>query len=164
MSKKLRKMLGDRDAPCTQSLLSLIDTQSKATICKWCIDYAEAIVLPIFEKRRPGDNRPRNALNAARDYLDGKIKFPEAKNIIWYAAARGADDDPVAQAAENTAGQAASVVRYPSRWHAIAVYFYGAAAIAYDRLGLKASDEEYNAVAEEVCADMTAALRAVAEN
>lgn len=79
MPKKLRKMLGDRDAPCTQSLLSLIDTQSKATICKWCIDYAEAIVLPIFEKRCPDDNRPRNALNAARDYLGSKIKFPEAK-------------------------------------------------------------------------------------
>jgi hypothetical protein len=90
MAMKLRKMLGDRDAPCTQSLLRLIDTQSKATICRWCIDFAEAHIMPIFERRSPGDNRPRNALNAARDYLNGKVKFPEVKNIIWYHSARGA--------------------------------------------------------------------------
>ena len=30
MSAKLRKMLGDREAPCTQSLLSLIDTRLPA--------------------------------------------------------------------------------------------------------------------------------------
>lgn len=30
-------------------------------------------VLPIFEKRRPGDDRPRKAIEAARGYLDGSV-------------------------------------------------------------------------------------------
>lgn len=41
------------------------------------------------------------------------------------------------------------------------IYFYAAAAFAYDRLGFSASDDAYEAVAEEVCADYTAALRTV---
>jgi hypothetical protein len=46
--------------------------------------------------------------------------------------------------------------------HSLGLYFYAAAAVGYDRLGLDASEAEYNAVAEEVCADYTATLRAVA--
>ncbi len=158
MAKKLRKMLGGREAPCTQTLLDLIDERGKPVVCRWCLDYAEAHFLPIFERRCPGDDRPRRALAAAREYLAGRAKFPEVKDIIWYAADR-AEVDPVVQAAENAVGQAASVVRHPSRWHAIAVYFYGAAAVAYDRLGQQAGDEAYNAAAERLCADMTTALR-----
>lgn len=162
MADKLRKMLGDKDAPCTQSLLRLIESQGKVTVCKWCIGYAEHHFLTIFEKHRPDDDHPRNALLAARDYLNGKLKFSEAKSCIWYDADGKTGGDPVTQAAENAIGQAASVVRYPSKWHALAVYFYGAAAVAYDRVGLNETAEVYDKIAEEVCADMTAALRAVA--
>lgn len=163
MAKKLRKMLGDVNAPGAVALMHLIDTQSKATICNWCIDYAEANVLPIFEKYCPNDDRPRSALNAAREYLDGKVKFPVVKNIILnecHAAARELEANPAAQAAARACGQGSAVVHTLS--HSIGLYFYGAAATAYDRLGLNATDAEYNAVAEEVCADMTAALQAIA--
>mgnify|MGYP000845312761 FL=1 len=163
MHKKLRKMLGDVNAPSTIALMRLIDTQSKATICNWCLDYAESSILPIFEKYYPNDGRPRNALNAARDYLDGKVKFPVVKNIILnecHAAARELDTNPAAQAAARACGQGSAVVHTLS--HSLGIYFYGAAAVAYDRLGLDATTEEYNAAAEEVCADITAALRAVA--
>lgn len=162
MANKFRKMLGDKNAPCTRLLLQLIEAQDKPIICKWCLDYAEAQFLPIFESRCHGDCHPRNALNAARDYLGGKLKFAEVKSTIWYDGACAASDDPVAQAAERAIGQAASVVRYPSKWHALAVYFYGAAAIAYERIGLNERTETYNAIAEKVCADMTAALQATA--
>jgi hypothetical protein len=162
MSKKLRKMLGDKDAPRTKSLLQLIESQSKATVCKWCMDYAEAQFLPIFERRCPSDSRPRHALDAARDYLNSKLTFSEAKGHIWYYADGETDGDPIIQAAENAIGQAASVVRYPSKWHALAVYFYGAAAVAYDRVGLNESAEVYDAIAAEECTKMEAALRAVA--
>ena len=94
MPKKLRKLLGDVNAPSCVSLRELIDTQSKDTIRKWCLDYAEHMLLPIFEKHCPGDARPRNAVNTARDYLDGKVKFPIVKNIILnecHAAARELD-------------------------------------------------------------------------
>ncbi|NLT48229.1 MAG: hypothetical protein GXX92_07415 [Clostridiales bacterium] len=163
MAKEHRKMLGDVNAPEVQALIQLINTQSKGTICKWCIDYAETHILPIFEKRYPNDDRPRKALNAARDYLDGKVKFPIVKDIILnqcHAAARELDSDPASQAAARACGQGASVVHTLS--HSLGLYFYGSAAVAYDRIGTGGTAEEYDEIAREVCADLTATLQAVA--
>jgi hypothetical protein len=163
MPKKLRKMLGDVNAPSAVALRKLIDTQSKDTIRKWCLDYAESKVLPIFEKHCPGDERPRNAVNAAREYLDGKVKFPVVKNIILnecHQAARELDDNPIAQAAARAVGQGSAVVH--TLTHSLGLFFYAAAAVAYDRVGLEATDEVYAGIAEEVCLDYTDALRAVA--
>jgi hypothetical protein len=163
MPKKLRKTLGDVKSPTVLALKDLIDTQSKETIRKWCLDYAEAKMLPIFEKYYPEDDRPRNAVKAAHDYLDGKVKFPVVKNIILnecHAAARKLDDAPIAQAAARAVGQGSAVVHTLA--HSLGLYFYAAAAVAYDRIGLTATEEEYAAIAEEVCLDYTDALRAVA--
>ena len=161
--KKPRKMLGDVNAPSAVALQNLIDTQSKDTIRKWCLDYAENMILPIFEKHCPGDDRPRNAVNAARDYLVGKVKFPVVKNIILnecHAAARELDANPTAQAAARAVGQGSAVVH--TLTHSLGLYFYVAAAVAYDRVGLDATDEVYAQIAEEVCLDYMDALRAVA--
>jgi hypothetical protein len=163
MPKKLRKMLGDVNSPSAVALRELIDTQSKDTIRKWCLDYAEVKILPIFEKHCPGDGRPRNAVNAAHEYLDGKVKFPVVKDIILnqcHQAARESDDNPVAQAAARAVGQGSAVVH--TLTHSLGLFFYAAAAVAYDRVGLEATDEVYAAIAEEVCLDYTDALRAVA--
>ncbi|MCL1819655.1 MAG: hypothetical protein FWG36_03255 [Oscillospiraceae bacterium] len=163
MPKKLRKMLGDVNAPSCIALRELIDTQSEDTIRKWCLAYAEEKILPIFEKHCPGDDRPRNAVNAAYDYLDGKVKFPMVKNIILnecHAAARELDGNPVAQAAARAVGQGSAVVH--TLTHSLGLFFYAAAAVAYDRVGLKAVEEAYAEIAEEVCVDYTNALRAIA--
>ena len=163
MPKKLRKTLGDVNAPSAVALRNLIDTQSAGTIRKWCLDYAEEKILPIFERRRPGDGRPRSAVNAARNYLNGKIKFTEVKNIILnecHAAARELDADPVAQAAARAVGQGTAVVH--TLTHSLGLFFYAAAAVAYERAGFDASDEKYSEIAEEVCIDYTNALKAVA--
>jgi hypothetical protein len=43
------------------------------------------IVLPIFEKKHPNDNRPRKAIQAAKDYLNGNIsigKLNLARNAL----------------------------------------------------------------------------------
>ena len=162
MPKKLRKMLGDVNALSVVALRDLIDTQSKDTIRKWCLDYTEEKMLPIFEKLCPGDERPRSSINAAREYMEGKVKFPVVKNIILnecHAAARELDANPIAQAAARAVGQGCSVVH--TLTHSLGLYFY-AAAIAYDRVGVEASEEEYAAIAEEVCLDYAQALRAVA--
>jgi hypothetical protein len=160
---KLRKTLGDVNAPAAAALRDLIDTQSKDTIRKWCLDYAENKMLPLFEKHCPGDNRPRNAVNAARDYLAGKVIFPVVKNVILnecHAAARELDANPIAQAAARAVGQGTSVVH--ALTHSLGLYFYAAAAVAYDRVGFDAAGEVYTAIAEEVCLDYTDALRAIA--
>jgi hypothetical protein len=163
MPKKLRKTFGDVNAPSTVALMRLIETQSKTTVANWALDYAEWHMLPLFEKHCPDDARPAHAISAAREWLDGKVKLPYVKNIILnecHAAARELDDNPVAQAAARAIGQSAGSIHAAP--HSLGLYFYAAAAVAYDRLGFEASGAEYEAVAEEVCADYTAALRAVA--
>jgi len=163
MPKKLRKMLGDVNAPSVVALRELIDTQSKETIIEWCLSYATNKLLPIFEKHCPDDDRPRNAVKAARDYLDKKVKFSEVRNIILnecHAAARELDGNPVAQAAARGVGQGSAVVH--TLTHSLGLYFYASAAVAYDRIGLEATDEEYAIIAEEICQDYTNALRKIA--
>jgi hypothetical protein len=163
MPRKLRKTLGDVNAPSVIALKDLIDTQSKGTIRKWCLGYAEDNLLPLFEKHCPGDDRPRNAVNAAHDYLDGKVRFPVVKNIILnecHQAARELDSNPTAQAAARAIGQGSAVVH--TLTHSLGLFFYAAAAVAYDRIGLEATDEAYAEIAEEVCLDYKDALLAIA--
>lgn len=160
---KLRKMLGSTDSPYMISLMRLIETQSKETIAGWCLDYAEAHILPIYEKEYPGDLRPRRALDAARDWFAGKIKLPEVKGIILgecHAAAREAEGNPAAQAAARTCGQAAACCHTPT--HSLGLAFYGAAAIAYDSVGPSQTPEVYEEIAARECGKMEEALRAVA--
>jgi len=80
--KKYRKMLNDINAPYLQSLMRLIETQSKITLASWSIDYAKKYIFPIYNKEYPEDMRPMNALDAAGEWLDGKVKLPYVKNII----------------------------------------------------------------------------------
>jgi len=159
---KLRKMLGSTDSPYIVSLMRLIETQNKTTIANWCIGYAEEQILPIYESAYPVDTRPRDALNAAKDWLDGKTKLPAVKKLVLdtHAAAREAEDNPAAQAAARTVGQAAAVIHTPT--HSLGLAFYGAAAVAYARVGINEKSEVYEQIAAEGCAKMEAALRAIA--
>ncbi|MDR0301630.1 MAG: hypothetical protein LBI04_04860, partial [Treponema sp.] len=98
------------------------------------------------------NNRPRSAINAAHDYLDGKVKFPEVKNIILnecHTAARELDANPTAQAAARAVGQGSAVVH--TLTHSLGLLFYAAATIVYDRVGLGENEEAYAEIAEEVC-------------
>ena len=62
------------------------------------------------------------------------------------------NDNPVAQAA----------ACFHTATHPLGLAFYGAAAIAYDRVGLNENPEVYDRIAAEECAKMDAALCAVA--
>ena len=160
---KLRKMLGAADSPYIVSLMRLIETQSKATIASWCMNYCEEHILPIFEKHSPSDMRPRMAIAASHDWFEGRKKLPEVKSIILnecHAAARELDDNPAAQAAARACGQAAACFHTPT--HSLGLAFYGAAAIAYNRAGLNEKPEIYEQIADGECAKMEAALRAIA--
>ena len=161
--KSKRKTLGDVNSPAAVALRKLIDTQSKETIRKWSLAYAENKILPIFEKQCPGDDRPRRAVTAAHGYLNGKVKFQAVKNVILnecHAAARELDSNPVAQAAARAVGQGTAVVH--TLTHSLGLFFYAAAAIAYDRVGMEATDDVYNKISEEVCLDYTDALHSIA--
>lgn len=160
---KYRKMLNDINAEYLQSLMRLIETQSKNTLVSWCMDYAEEHILPVYEKHQPGDGRPRNTLSAAREWLAGKVKLPYVKIIILnecHAAARELDGNPTAQAAARTIGQAASSIHAPT--HSLGLALYGALAVAYDKLGIDADWSGLLTVAAEECSAMEAALRKIA--
>lgn len=158
---KTRKMLSDWRAPYIQSLMRLIETQSKATLVNWAVDYSERVLLPLWKKHYPDDLRPQNALDAARQWLSGAIRLPQAKAVILesHAAARESDGNPVAQAAARAIGQSASTIHSAS--HCIGLAFYGALAVAYDALGTDTPWEQIEQFAAKECGRMEAALRAV---
>ena len=156
-----RKMLSNWDAPYIQALVKAIGTQSKSTLAHWAVDYAQGILLPIWKKFDPEDTRPEAALVAARRWLSGEIKLPEAKAqiLLCHEAARESQRSPAAQAAARAIGQSASTIH--SARHCIGLPLYGALAVAYDTLGTKASWAELEVFAAEECARMLDALRAV---
>lgn len=158
---KTRKMLSDWNAPYIQSLIKLIETQSKITLANWAVDYAEQTILPLWFMYFPDDLRPYAALTAAREWLSGIIKLPQAKPAILacHAAAREADGNPVAQAAARAIGQCASTIH--SARHCVGLAFYGALAVAYNRLGTDAPWEQIQQCAAEECTRMEAALRGI---
>ena len=162
MPKKHRKMLTDWQAPYILPILRLIESQSKATIAKWCLDYCQVHLLPIYERAYAGDMRPRQALDAARSWLAGEIKLPEAKKIILtcHEAAREADTKPAAQAAARAIGQCAATIHVPT--HSAGLMFYGALAVAYDEVGVDANWDDILARVSEECNKMELALRNVA--
>jgi len=142
--------------------MRLIETQSKTTLANWCIDYTNKKILLIYEKAYPNDARCKHALDAAKEWLDGKVKLPYVKNIILnecHVAAREADDTPAAQAAARTCGQAAATIHAPT--HSLGLALYGALAVAYDTLGADASWGALVKAAAVECGKMEAALRAV---
>ena len=147
-------MLNDVNADYIQSFMRLIETQSKETIAKWCVDYAEENILPLWVKNFPNDTRPRDALIAARDYLNDKIKLADAKKQISQCrtATREADSSHIAQGAARTIDVAASTIHNPAG--SIAIAFYGGLTIAYNKKGLDAPWEELEQAAIEECVKM----------
>ncbi len=158
---KTRKMLSDWQATYIQTLMKLIETQSKVTLANWAVDYSRDVILPLWYKHYPDDKRPQNALSAAREWLSGTIKLPYAKAEILkcHSAARDAEGNPVAQASARSIAQCASTIH--SARHCIGLAFYGSLAVSYDKLGTDAPWDQIEQCAAEECTRMEAALRAI---
>jgi hypothetical protein len=91
--------------------LRATDQDSKRVASQLAIEFAEQ-ALPIFEKRRPNDERPRKAIQAARDYLDGKISLEELRACRSHAYA---DADAYADAYADAADAYADVNTSPQK-------------------------------------------------
>lgn len=86
-------------------LLRKVETWNDKTARLFAADCAEH-VLPIFEKKYPTDNRPRKAIQAARDYANGLIDAKELE-AAWEAALVAAwEARAAAWAARAAAGEA----------------------------------------------------------
>lgn len=160
--RKLSKTLGNFQSPYIISLMRLIETQSKATLIRWCTAYVEKNILPIYESAYPMDTRPRDALNNAIGWLEGRVKFVDAKqsNYNAHAAATQAEGNYPAQAAARAAANATLTIHVPA--HCLGMAFYGTAALAYAQAGLDEEPEVYDKIAARECAKMEAALSSIA--
>lgn len=158
---KLRKMLGSVDAPYVIAMMDLIKTQSKKANTNWCVTYVLDRILPIYEKVFPQDQRLTDALIAAVQWQDGKVKIAQIKKLVAQVnvAAREAEGYPVAQAAARAASAAAGSVYTPT--NALGFAFYAAAAVAYDEAGLNETSQVYYRIAQEEWGKMAQALKAI---
>ena len=84
-----------------------LDKSDHSSLALWAADCAEH-ALPYFEEKYPKDDRPREAIEAARAWTRGEIRVGEARAaaVAAHDAARDADEG-AARAAARAAGQAA---------------------------------------------------------
>lgn len=88
----------------------------------WAADCAEH-VLPLFERERPGDERPRRAIEAARAWARGEVRMMEARAAGGHAMAAARYLKGAARFTAFAAGQAGVVAH-------VAAHDLGAAAYA----------------------------------
>jgi len=116
------KMVEDDDKCVVREarLLRRIETWDEKSARLFAADCAER-VLPIYEKEYPNDDAPRKAIQAARDYADGKIDKKEMA-AAWAAAraaARAAAWAAAWAAARDAAGAAAWAAAGDAAWAAV---------------------------------------------
>src|SRR6187401_968302 len=91
-------------------------------LAAWAADCAEH-VLHHFEHARPGDDRPRRAIDLGRAWARGEVTMTEARNAGGHANAAARDLSGAARHAAYAAGQAGAVAH-------VAAHELGAAAYA----------------------------------
>ena len=156
---KLRKMLGQADDPQIITLMRLIETQSKDTLAAWAAACAKERYLAIYEKAYPDDRRLRVLIDAVTAYRHGNLTLAQLKSLLRQARTIAQEvAAPAAQAAARAVSTACAVVQTPT--NALGFVFYGAAAVAYDKVGLTASEEEYHSLAAAEFDTLAASLRA----
>jgi hypothetical protein len=88
----------------------------------WAVDCAER-VLHHFERARPEDDRPRQAIDLGRAWARGEITMTRSRTAAGHANAAARDLSGAARHAAHAAGQAAAVAH-------VAAHELGAAAYA----------------------------------
>lgn len=154
---KPRKMLGKADSPTCLAVMQLIETQSRTTLARWAIAYAEQTCLPLYEAAHPGEDALRNLAAACSAGPDAKAIKPQLREL---AALARAETDPVAQAAAKAIATACAVWQTPT--NALGFLFYAAAAIVYAREGTGYPPAYYDTPAEAAWQAALASLQAAA--
>lgn len=159
---KLRKMLGSVDDPAAVALMRLIETQSRATLAAWALEYVQARYQPILAACGGVDARLAAAMEAARQYVQGDAPLKALKPPCADArkAAQECAGGPAAQAAARAIATACAVAQTPT--NALGFVFYGAAAFAYHTAGPDESQPQYDALAQQELGRVLASLQAAA--
>jgi hypothetical protein len=109
----------------------------------WAAACAEH-VLPYFERVRPGDVRPRHAIECARAWARGDIKMTEARTAAGHANGAARDLQGAPRYAAYAAAQAAAVAH-------VAAHDLGAAAYAIKAARAAVGDADADRVARGEC-------------
>jgi hypothetical protein len=111
-------------------VVTRISPEEHRALARWAADCAER-VLELYERDRPGDDRPRRAVQAARGWAGGGAGAGSAREAASAAqAAARATSDPAARAAARSAGHAAATADQPRRAGLAATYAATAASSA----------------------------------
>ena len=107
-----------------------IDGPDHRALALWAADCAEH-VLPFFEEKHPQDDRPRQAIEAARAWVRGELACGKARAaaVATHAAARAAEEG-AARAAARAAGHAAGTAHMAGHARPAAAYAVKAAIAA----------------------------------
>lgn len=120
--KRKNQVLFSKDSLLLQDLRLLVEGQSRRGLVLWALDLAEETVAEL-EARYVGEDRPRQALEAARLWAAGTIKMPLAKRAILDCHGLAKElCDPADIARCHAVGQACSVVHTPG--HALGYPIY----------------------------------------
>ena len=103
-------------------------------LATWAADCAEH-VLHLFEKERPGDDRPRRAIELGRAWARGEVSWWDARAAGGHANAAASDLRGAARHAAYAAGQAAAVGH-------VAAHELGSAAYAIRAMKATAAPED----------------------
>lgn len=109
----------------------------------WAADCAQH-VLHHFEEARPGDDRPRRAIELARTWARGEVRWWEARTAAGHANAAARDLRGAARHAAYAAGQAAAVGH-------VAAHELGAAAYAIRAAQAAAPQQEREVAGRAEC-------------
>lgn len=128
-----------------EPIAELVRRSDHKILAVWAADCAER-VLPDFEKKYPGDNRPRKALEALRTWIQtGVFKMADICRdaLAAHAAAREVTGDNVARSAARAAGQALATAHVSA--HSLAASRYAATAIrdATDSIAAATKEREW---------------------
>jgi hypothetical protein len=109
----------------------------------WAADCAEH-VLYLFEEARPGDDRPRRAIEEGRAWARGEIKWSQSREAAFAANAAAREVTGAAKEAAHAAGQAGAVGH-------VAAHELGAAAYAIKAARAAAPENERDEAGRREC-------------
>jgi hypothetical protein len=119
----------------------LIAETDQKTLAVWAIECAER-VMPHFEKARPDDSRPRQALETLQKWIDTSefsMSVIRGASLASHAAAREVGEDTAARSVARAAGQAVATAHVST--HAYGPAIYAQQAISRDTGSIQAAEK-----------------------
>jgi len=107
-----------------KATLKLVKKTDKKILAIWAIDCALR-VLPYFEEKYPKDQRPRQAIETLKTWINTgifKVAVIRKASLDSHAAAREAGEDSPARSAARAAGQAVATAHVPIHSIGSAIY------------------------------------------